>query len=233
VNNKKVMLITGDSRGIGSFLVHYYIEKGYIVIGCSRSNVNILHNNYRHFILDISDEKAVIDMVFKIYRYYKRLDILINNAGIASMNPIILTPGETVKNIFYVNFFGTFVISREASKIMIKQRWGRIINLTTVAVPLCLEGEASYASSKSAIETFTKILAKELAPYEITCNAIGPSPIQTDLIKNIPKEKINNLINKLTIKRLCKFEDIVNVIDFFIKEESSYITGQVIYLGGV
>ena len=111
--------------------------------------------------------------------------------------------------------------------------FGRIVNLTTVATPLKLEGEAAYASSKAAVITLTQILGKELAEFGITVNAIGPTPIKTDLIRSIPKDKIRRLIDSLAVKRYGKVLDVINVIDFFIKPESDYITGQTIYLGGV
>ena len=115
---------------------------------------------------------------------------------------------------------------------MKKNSFGRIVNLTTVAVPLKLEGEAVYSASKAAINSLTQILGKELAEFGITVNAIGPTPIKTDLIRSIPKEKIESLINSLAIKRYGEIRDVINVIDFFIKPESDYLTGQIIYLGG-
>ena len=162
-----------------------------------------------------------------------RLDVLVNNAGVASMNHILLTPTSAVDKIMGTNFKGTFLLCREAAKLMRKHRFGRIINIGTVAVPLRLEGEAIYAASKSAVQTLTQILAKELADFGITCNMVQPTPIVTDLIRNVPKEKIERIISQLAIKRLGRFEDVANVIDFFIKPESEYITGQVINLGGV
>ena len=149
------------------------------------------------------------------------------------MNHFILTPLSTVQKLMAANFTGTFLFSREAAKIMMKNKWGRIINFSTVAVPLHLEGEAVYASMKSAIETSTKVMARELAKFNITCNVIGPAPVETDLIKNVPKEKIDKIVNLLSLNRLCTWEDIVHVADFFISESSSYVTGQVVYLGGV
>jgi 3-oxoacyl-[acyl-carrier protein] reductase len=95
-----------------------------------------------------------------------------------------------------------------------------------------LEGEAIYAASKSAVVTLTQILARELADFGITCNVVAPTPIETDLIRNVPKEKIDRIVQQLAIKRLGRFEDVANVIDFFVRPESDYITGQVIYLGG-
>jgi 3-oxoacyl-[acyl-carrier protein] reductase len=124
-------------------------------------------------------------------------------------------------------------MSRESAKLMMKQKYGRIINFSSVAVPMNIEGEAIYASSKAAIETFSKVFAREVASYGITVNVIGPSPILTDLIAKVPEQKIQDLVNKMPLKRLGEFRDVENVIDFFASEASSYITGQVIYLGGV
>jgi len=231
--DNNIMIITGSSKGIGKYLSEYYLEKGYNVIGCSRSEVGIINNNYEHYKLDVNQEKSVINMVREVFKKYHKIDILINNAGIASMNHFLLTPLKNIKTIYDTNVLGSFLFSREVGKIMAKKRKGRIVNFTTVAVPLKLEGELAYASSKSAIETMTQILAKELGTYNITCNAVGPSPVYTDLIKNVPEEKIASLINRQAIKRYCEFFDISNVIDFFIKPESNFITGQVIYLGGV
>jgi len=107
------------------------------------------------------------------------------------------------------------------------------VNLTTVAVPMRLEGEAIYAASKAAVEMLTRVLARELAPMGITCNAVGPTPIETDLIRGIPRAKIDRLVASQAIPRLGQPADVANVIDFYLRPESDFITGQVIYLGGV
>jgi 3-oxoacyl-[acyl-carrier protein] reductase len=232
-SNKQVLLITGTSKGIGEYLAGYYVAKGYQVIGCSRRPVTSKLDNYLHFALDIADEPSVKQMFSQIKKEYGRLDVVINNAGIASMNHFLLTPTKVVRSIFETNFTGTFLCSREAAKLMKQRRFGRIINFTTVATPLKLEGEAIYASSKAAIITFTQIIARELASFGVTVNAIGPTPIETDLIKSVPKDKIDALIESQAIKRLGTFSDVANVIDFFIRPESDFITGQVLFLGGV
>ena len=116
---------------------------------------------------------------------------------------------------------------------MMRQKKGRIINITTIAKPLNLEGEAVYVASKAAVEALTKIAARELAPFGITVNAIGPTPIPTDLIRNVPKEKIDKLLEMQAIKRFGEFKDVIYVIEFFIDEKSDFITGQIVYLGGV
>ena len=113
------------------------------------------------------------------------------------------------------------------------REYGRIVNFTSVAAALKLEGEAIYAASKAAILCLTEILARELAPFNITVNAIGPTAVDTDLIRGVPKEKMDRLLERQAIHRMGTFEDVANIVDFFIKPESAMITGQVLYLGGV
>jgi len=230
---QQTIIITGSRKGIGRFLVEYYINLGFNVVGCSRSMTEFVHQRYLHITCDVTDEDSAKLVVKEAVKRFKKIDILINNAGIASLNHSILTPGSTVRKVFETNFFGTFYFSREVSKHMMRAKGGKIINFSTVAVPLDLEGEMIYASSKAAVEKMTKIMSKELASSNIQINAIGPTPIATDLIKTIPNSKIDDLILRQSIKRLGTFEDIVNVINFFIKPESSMITGQIIYLGGL
>lgn len=233
MNKKKVILITGTRKGIGRYLAEFYSKNNYHVIGCSRSKIDYQLKNYEHFSLDICNEKDVKEMFKKIRKDHGRLDCLINNAGIASMNHSLLTTMDTVHKILNTNVAGTFLFCREASKLMHLNKFGRIINFTTVATPLNLEGEAIYASSKAAVISLTKILAKELAPMGINVNAIGPTPVKTDLIRAVPDEKIKQLVQHQAIKRYGEFEDILNVIQFFINPKSDFITGQVIFLGGI
>lgn len=233
MDSKPITIITGTRKGIGKYLAEYYTTKGHIVIGCSRKEPDWKLDHYTHLIANVSDEKQVKELFRYIKREHGRLDNLINNAGIASMNHSLLTPVETVEKLLNTNVIGTFLFCREAAKLMKKNQYGRIVNFSTVAVPLKLEGEAIYAASKAAVISLTEILAKELSEYGITVNAVGPTPIDTDLIKNVPHDKLDALVKKQAIKRFGKFQDVSNVIDFFLKEESDYITGQNIFLGGV
>jgi len=237
----KVFVITGTRKGIGKDLSEYYLNKGHIVCGCSRGQSGISHKNYQHFCLDVSDEKAVVAMIRKIKKDFGRIDVLLNNAGIASMNHILTTPFTSVQNIFHTNVFGSFLFLREVAKVMAgeykkQNQQGlpyRIVNFATVASPLRLEGEAIYAASKAALVNLTQVCAKELSAFGITINAVGPTPVPTDLIKNVPKAKMDSLLNQQAIKRFGSFEDVLNVIEFFLDEKSDFITAQVLYLGGV
>src|SRR5438034_6749648 len=168
--NPQVVLITGTRKGIGRHLAHHYAAKGMMTVGCSRQPADFAMGNYEHVLADVTDETQVRAMLSAVQRRYGRLDVLINNAGVASMNHALLTPTETVRKILETNFTATFVLCREAVRFMRRHGSGRIVNMGTVAVPMNIEGEAVYAASKSAVVTLTKILAKELAPFNITCN---------------------------------------------------------------
>jgi len=229
----KHIVITGTRKGIGRSLAEHYLAEGWGVIGCSRGESSIEHAQYRHYALDVSDESAVIKMARAVKRQVGAVDALLNNAGIASMNHCLLTPGSTVNAILQTNVVGTFLFCREFAKLMRKSAQPRIVNFTTVAHPLNLEGEAVYAASKAAVESLTRIMARELAELRITVNVVGPTPVLTDLIKGVSSEKMDALLARQAIPRYGKTADVINAVDFFLRAESDFITGQVLYLGGV
>lgn len=232
---QQTILITGTSRGIGAYLTKVFLDRGWLVAGCSRNVPEWADafSNYRHFSLNIDDESAVGEMFSDLRKDWDQLDVTINNAGIASMNSMLLTPAKTWNQIFSTNTLGTFLCCREAAKWMARSGRGRIVNFTSVAAPLSLEGESAYASSKAAVEKLTQVLAREVGSKGVTVNAIGSTPVDTDLIKGVPSVKMEALLQRQAIPRKGKMEDIVNVIDFFIQPESDFITAQTIYLGGV
>jgi len=227
-----VTVITGGRKGIGRHLVECALAAGSMVVGCSRQESDLSHERYEHFLADVADEPAIIRLFTHVRRTYGRVDHLINCAGIASMNHVLLTPGATFRSIYETNVFGTFYCSREAAKLMQKRRFGRIVNFSSVAVPLKLEGEAAYASSKAAVVALTEAMARELAPFGITVNAIGPTPVETDLIRGVPKDRIAKLIGRQAIERIGTVADVANIVDFLTSSRSGFVTGQTIYLGG-
>jgi 3-oxoacyl-[acyl-carrier protein] reductase len=229
-----VMIITGTRKGIGLYLAKRYLARGYAVVGCSREPfAEDAPPNYHHYCLDVADENAMVDMVRDVRRKLGGINVLINDAGIASMNHLLLTPLSTVSRVFSTNVFGTFVGMREVAKVMMQARWGRIVNFATVATPLNLEGEAAYAASKAAIESLTRVAAREFGSFNVTVNAVGPTPVMTDLIRAVPKKKMDALIRAQAIARMGEERDVANVIDFFISKDSDFVTGQTVYLGGI
>lgn len=229
---ERVALVTGSRKGLGKFIAQQLVACGYVVFGCSRASADWTLEGYHHLEVDVSNEQQVKEAVAQIRRSHGRLDVVVNNAGIASLNHFLMVPASTVDRVIATNFRGPWLVSREAAKLMMRARYGRIINLTTVAVPMRIRGEALYAASKAAVETMTRILAHELGEFGITVNAVGPTPIDTDLIQNVRAASIQAIVDSLAIKRKGQPKDVMNVIDFLIRPESDYVTGQVIYLGG-
>lgn len=229
----KTGLITGSRKGIGRAAAEHYLGQGFRVVGCSRGPSNLMDENYEHVELDVGDESAVVRVVRRVARDYGGIDVLINNAGIASMNSIALTPGKTADSILRTNVLGTFHCLREVAKVMARARKGRIVNISSIAVPLALEGEAIYAASKASIESITRVAARELGALGITVNAVGPAPVKTHLLRGVPEKALARLLDRQSIHRFAEYGDILNVMDFFIAENSDFVTGQVIYLGGV
>jgi 3-oxoacyl-[acyl-carrier protein] reductase len=230
---RPAILITGTRTGIGRHLALHYLGRGAVVVGCSRQPSDLEAEGYWHHCVDVRDEAAVRRVLSEVRERLGGLQALINNAGVAAMNHALLTPMETVRSVLETNVLGTFLLCREAARLLRSAPHARIVNLTTVAVPLRLDGEAIYAASKAAVEMLTRVLAREVAPLGITCNAVGPTPIETDLIRGVPRAKIDRLVASQAIPRLGRPADVANVIDFFLRPESDFITGQVIYLGGV
>lgn len=226
------ILITGTSRGLGRFLAEHYLALGDSVIGCSRSEHTIVHERYWHQQLDITGENAVAALFSEVRQRFGGLDVLINNAGTASMNAFALTPLASVRRVMETNFLAAAMLTHGAIRLLRKSSAGRIVNMSTIAVPLRLEGEAVYAASKSALETFTRVLAREIGTMGITCNAVGPSVVKTRLTEGVPAEKLERLIKGQAIPRQATGADVANVVDFFLRAESGLVTGQVVYLGG-
>lgn len=232
MSEARLMLISGSSHGIGAALARRYAEGGDHVIGCGRTTAEFSHPQYEHHLLDVTDADAVREMFRSIRQRHGRLDVLINNAGVARMSPVALLPLDQARQMIEVNFLAAFALTQSALRLLRHASSGRIVNVSTVAVPLRLEGESVYAASKSALETLTRISAKEFGPLGITCNAIGPSPVRTQLTRELPEDKLQRIIDQQAVPRWAEPADVAHVVDFFLHPHSGMITGQVIYLGG-
>ena len=226
------ILITGTSRGIGRAVAEHFLQRGDEVIGCARSESTLQDPKYQHFRVDLSQAGEVAEMMSAVRRQQRSLDVLINNAAVASMGPVALQPPSTARTMLELNFGAVVHVTHDAVRLLRSGTCPRIINLSSVAVPFRLEGEAVYSATKAAVEQWTRVLAKEIGPLGITVNAIGPAPIDTDLVRGISQEKLDALIARQSIPRWATIADVIHAIEFFLDPNSDMITGQVLYLGG-
>ncbi len=222
-------LITGTSQGLGLALAERLLADGWTVHGFARGAQTLVHERFTAHAVDVTDEAAVRAAVSTVAAA-GRIDLLVNNAGAASMNALLLTPGSVAEQLMRVNYLGTFHCLQAVGKVMVRQRAGRIINLTTVAVPLSLEGEAAYVASKAAVEALTKVAAKELASSGVVVTAVGFGPVETKLTRAVPKAalaKINAAISR------PEGTTMTQAMDFILAHMRTAEGGQVEYLGEI
>lgn len=228
----QVMVITGTSKGLGRALAEYFVRRGFIVVGCSRGQSTLDMPGYHHYQVDVGDEQQVRQWFRTVKREHQRVDVLVCNAGLAPAALLLtLTSGEILEAVLRTNVGGTYYVCREAAKMMMLQKSGRIVTVSSMAVGLHEEGTSAYSASKSAIVEMTKILAKELAPLGITCNVVAPSMFMTEAVGALGEAVVARALEKLTLKRPLTIEEIASVILFLAQPESCCITGQVIHLG--
>jgi 3-oxoacyl-[acyl-carrier protein] reductase len=233
IYESKFALVTGSSRGVGKLISEHFLNHGASVIGFSRGDASIQHPRYHHLKVDVSEPPAVQRGFDDLKAITETLHIVVNNAAVLMSQYAMVMPVAAAQSMLNTNLLGTFLVSREASKLMRKSKWGRIINIGSMATSLDPIGDSIYAASKAGMTAMTNILAKEVASLNVTCNTLAISAIKTDMLEQLPQDKIAQVIAGLPIPRTAEPEDILNVIDFFASERSSYITAQTIYLGGV
>lgn len=230
----KVVLVTGARRGVGKFIVEHFLSHGATVVGFSRTPEDVEPPaNYHPVVVDVADADSVQRGFEFIRKSFQKVDIVVNNAAVLTSQYAMIMGASSAKSMVDTNLFGTFLVSREAAKLMKRSKWGRIINIGSMAASLDPVGDSVYAATKAAVSTLANIMAKEFAPINVTCNTLGITAIETDMLAQLPREKINAVVAALPLPRFAVQDDILNVIDFFSSERSSYISGQTIFLGGV
>ncbi|MEI6620769.1 MAG: SDR family oxidoreductase [Actinomycetes bacterium] len=228
----KLVLVTGSSRGLGKAIAHHFLGHGATVIGLSRSAGAIEHPAYSHLTCDVGDPQDV-QAAFAEIRKHGSLDILVNNSGVAESQHSVLLSARSATEMLATNLLGPFLVSREAAKLMKKSGGGRIVNIGSMMTVLEPFGGSVYAASKAGFVTLTNVQAKEFASFNITCNTIGVTAIESDMLRKQPRKMFDEIIAGLPIPRYADPDDVFNVIDFLSSERSSYITAQTIYLGGI
>ena len=228
-----VVVVTGARRGVGLSITEHFLARGAKVFGLARGESTIDNPNYTHMSVDVGNAKEVQMAFFKISKLAGRADIVVNNAAVLTSQYAMIMPAINAQAMVNTNLLGTFYVSREAAKLMKKTKFGRIINIGSMAASLEPMGDSIYAACKAGVSTLANVLAKEFGSFNVTCNTLGITAIDSDMLAQLPREKIDDIIKALPIPRYAKAEDILNVIDFFAAEDSSYITAQTIFLGGV
>lgn len=238
----KTAIVTGASRGIGKAIALTMANNGAnVVINYSKNEKaafavadEIKNIGVKAIVIkaDVSEYHEVENLIEKVLKEFGGIDILVNNAGITKDNLIIRMGEEDFDLVMKVNMKGVFNFTKSVSKIMIKQRHGKIINISSVVGIIGNAGQSNYAAAKAAIIGFTKSMAKELAQRGINVNAVAPGYIESDMTTVLPEKIKEQMIGAIPLKRQGKPEDVANAVLFLAGKNSDYITGQVINIDG-
>jgi 3-oxoacyl-[acyl-carrier protein] reductase len=241
--NGRIALVTGATRGIGWAIAETFAANGADVVlngrehgGLLAERASILKDRYGRDVLalaaDVSDCESLRGLFLKIYRHFKRLDVLVNNAGILVDGLLGMIPERDAQRTLDVNVLAPILATQEASRLMSRQKSGSIINVSSIIGRVGNEGQAVYAASKAALVGLTYASAKELAPRGVRVNAIAPGFIDTDMVRQLPPEKHAERLRGVKMGRIGTAQDVANTALFLASDLSTYVTGQVIGVDG-
>jgi len=225
-----VIIVTGSSKGIGLAICERLQFLEIEVFGLSR---DVSNATFPSTSCDVSSYEEVKKVALKLKKEGKKISGLINAAGIASMNLAVTTPPNVSQKIIKTNLLGSIFCCQLFSPLMMRNKYGFIINFSTIAVSLGLKGESVYAASKAGVEGFTRSFAREMADFNINVNCIAPGPIDTDLLKGISANQIHNIVSQQIIPKQFSPSDISDLVELLIDDRSNSISGQVLHVGGV
>jgi 3-oxoacyl-[acyl-carrier protein] reductase len=239
--NGQVAIITGATRGIGKEIAVSFAKDGAVAIVIGRNSqaaaqvcdeIRKAGHQADHFSCDVTNLENVQETVNKILDKYKTVDILVNNAGITRDNLLLRMSEEDWDEVIKTNLRGVFTFTKTVSKVMLKARKGKIINIASIIGITGNTGQANYAASKAGIIAFTKSVAKEFASRGINANAIAPGYIETDMTAQLKEDVREDILKTIPIGRLGSAQDVAGVCLFLASPESNYITGQTFVVDG-
>ena len=238
--SKKTVLITGASRGIGKAILESLNNEYFIVgTGTSESSVQSILENLKSMNiegesckLDLGDRDSIKDLTSLLDSKEIYPDVLINNAGITRDNIMLRMKDDEWDNVIDVHLNGQYLLIKSFIKKMVKNRWGRIINISSTSAVLGNKGQANYAAAKAGIEAMSRSLARELGPRNINVNCVAPGFIETDMTKEISDGNEDFLASQIPLGRFGKPYEIAEVVSFLASDQANYITGQTIHVNG-
>ena len=231
----KTALITGASRGIGKAIALELKNNGFSVIGTATTADGVkklMEDDIKGYVLDLNSPKSVEDFWNKIEDNGELISVLVNNAGITRDNIVLRMSDDQWSDIMNVHLNGTFQLSKRALKMILKNKWGRIINISSASASIGNRGQSNYAAAKAGVEAFTKSLAKEVGKRDITVNAVAPGFISTDMTEQNEGVSSKDLVKEIPLGRFGEPNEVANLVRFLCTDDASYITGQTIHING-
>ena len=231
----KTALVTGASRGIGRAIALELKSKDFSIIGTATSQAGVdalIENGIEGYILDLNSPNSIGNFWEQLEADKKNISVLINNAGITRDNIVLRMSDDEWSDIMNVHLNGTFQLCKRSLKMMLKNKWGRIINISSASASIGNRGQSNYAAAKAGVEAFTKSLAKEVGKRDITINAVAPGFIATDMTEQNDGVNAEYLIKEIPLGRFGEPEEVAGLVKFLCSEKASYITGQTIHING-
>jgi len=231
----KTALITGASRGIGNAIAIQLKNEGLRVLGTATSLAGaskLEDQGIEGMVLDLNSSDSKEKFWEEVISKETQISVLVNNAGITRDNIVLRMSEDEWQDIMNVNLNGTFYFSKKVLKMMLKLKWGRVINITSTSASIGNKGQSNYSAAKAGVEAFTKSLAREVGSRNITINSIAPGFIDTDMTQQNNGVNTDELIKEIPLGRFGKPDEVAHLASFLCSEEASYITGQIIHING-
>jgi len=236
--NDGVAIVTGGSRGIGRAIVELLAAAGMEVVFTYRDNASAANEvtaagkKISAVKVDVRDSAACAALAEKVFDRTGRIDLLVNNAGVIRDNPLGALEDDDIRVVLETNVTGAFNMSRAVAPYMVSKRRGKIINISSVSGEKGGRGQTNYAASKGALNAFTRALAVELAPRNITVNAVAPGVIETEMSREVRERAGDAVMSRILLRRIGRPEEVANAVWFLGSRYADYITGQVLAVDG-